>query len=98
MIRAEYKDRVLASNPQLEGVKTWIHNRNLSKEPRWYHEEQHLVTIPDDEKFQVSRGDGSGVDLMDRPHDPTASAGQNIGCSCGIKYQVRFKEDRAVKG
>ena len=88
-IKASYKDELLKRNPKMQMMKTWKHNRSLSKNPRISHMELNNVTIKDSEKFKVGRDDGSGFDFMLRPHDPEAPPGQNIGCSCEAIYKAR---------
>lgn len=88
MIKDQYKLELLRRNPHIKMTKTWIHNRRLSKKPRKTHMILHNVTLPVERKFRVDREDGSGYDLMDRPHDPTADAGNVIGCSCDCVYKA----------
>lgn len=89
-IREGYKNQLLKKNPGFRAVKTWIHNRKLSKIPRISHMELNGKTIPDDQRFEVGRDDGSGIDYMVRPHDPSAPPGQNIGCSCEAIYKIQI--------
>ena len=88
MIKDEYKRELLRRNPHIKMTKTWIHNKRLSKIPRKTHMALHGVTYPVEKKFRVDRDDGSGYDMMDRPHDPTADACNVIGCSCSCVYRA----------
>lgn len=88
MIKDQYKNELLRKNPQIKMVKTWVHNRRLSKKPRKTHMALHNTTINIEAKYRVDRDDGSGYDLMDRPHDPTADPRNVIGCSCDIVYKA----------
>lgn len=90
MIKDNYKETMLKKNPNLRAMKTWIHNRRLSKHPRLSHMEHNYHTIGDKEKFKVSSPKRAGFDLMDRPHDIKAPLDQVIGCSCDIVYKLIF--------
>lgn len=92
MIKENYIIEVERKNPQLQITKTWLHNKQLSKKPRESHIAMHKITIGKNELFEVGRDDESGVDYMNRPHDPTAPAKQVIGCSCDIVYKARLRE------
>jgi len=91
LIKDSYIAKLKEKNPNLVFIKTWIHNRGLSKKPRQYHIEMNGVTIWEDEKFKVPRGDGSGFDYMTRPHDPEAPLGQIIGCNCDYIIKARIE-------
>lgn len=91
IIKAQYKNKLLSDNPSLEGVKTWVHNKSLSKKPRVGHIRMNNKTLKDVEKFKVPRDNAPGFDLMDRPHDITAPPEQVISCNCDILYKVRIK-------
>ena len=88
MIKDEYKRELLRRNPHIKMTKTWIHNKRLSKVPRKTHMALHGMTYPIEKKFRVDRDDGSGYDLMDRPHDPAADPRNVIGCSCDCVYKA----------
>jgi hypothetical protein len=90
-IKRAYQEQVLKNNPDLISEKTWLHNRRLSKKPRVPHAEINGLTIPSKELFVV-RNDKGGFNLMSAPHDPTAPAGQVIGCNCDIVYKFRLKQ------
>jgi hypothetical protein len=87
--REQYNRKLVEKNPQIEMVKTWIHNRSLSKVPRKGHLQMHNKTIPLDGFFQVPRKD-QGYDFMSRPHDPDAPADQNIHCNCEAIYKAKI--------
>ncbi len=89
--REQYNRELVKKNPQIEMVKTWIHNRSLSKVPRNGHVKMHNKTIPLDGFFQVPRED-RGYDFMSRPHDPDAPADQNIRCNCEAIYKAKIKD------
>lgn len=88
MIKEKYNDELLRKNPNIEMMKTWIHNRSMSKKPRSGHIQLNKKTIPNDEFFQVPNKTG-GYDFMKRPHDPDAPPSQVIGCNCEIIYKAR---------
>lgn len=88
MIRDEYKRELLKQNPQIKMTKTWIHNRQLSKKPREGHMRLNNMTVPVETKFRVDRDDGTGYDMMDRPHEPGLPPEQVIGCSCEVIYKA----------
>lgn len=92
MLKDEYKRELLRRNPHIKMTKTWIHNRRLSKKPRKTHMALHNTTKPVEVKFRVDRDDGSGYDLMDRPHDPAADLSNVIGCSCDMIYKAVIGE------
>lgn len=87
-IKAEYNRQFLVKNPGVKMMKTWLHNRRLSKKPRKTHVAMNRITIPVQEKFKVDREQEPGYDMMDRPHDPDAPAHQVIGCSCDVVYKA----------
>lgn len=58
--------------------KTWVTMND--KNVRLWHEEVNMHTIPINEKFKV------GDDLMDYPHDPTASFKNTANCRCICTY------------
>lgn len=91
-VKAEYVRNLIDKNPQIEMMKTWIHNRALSKEPRKGHMQLHNKTINYWESFRVPRPKGVGFNFMDRAHDPTAPADQTIGCSCETIYKAKIKD------
>lgn len=77
----------------LKMVKTWIHNKSLSKKFRRGHRNLNEKSKPMDEPFKVGLYKRIGkrwylirTDEMMRPHDPNASADQVIGCSCEARY------------
>ncbi len=88
MMKEEYNKKLLQKNPDMKMTKTWLHNRRLSKKPRKTHMALHKIMIPIENKFKVDREKESGYDMMSRPHDPAAPAGQVIGCSCDIVYRA----------
>lgn len=90
-IKEKYNRQLMKDNHNIIMTKTWLHNRRLSKVPRQSHMNLHGVSVGMDEKFTVSREDGSGYDYMSRPHDPAAPAEQNIGCSCELLYKAKIK-------
>jgi len=82
-VKEQYHNRFQQKNPDLLAVKTWIHNRSLSKKPRRSHMELNGQSVPFDSVFEVERDREPGkFDRMSRPHDPKAPAEQVIGCSC----------------
>lgn len=88
MIKDQYKFELLRQNPHIKMEKTWIHNKRLSKEPRKTHMALDRMTLPVETKFRVDKEDGTGYDMMNRPHDPDASPGNVIGCNCDIIYKA----------
>lgn len=92
MMKDSYNRNLLKKNPGMKISKTWIHNKRLSKKPRNGHMKMNGVTVSIDEKFKVDRETDSGYDMMDRPHDPNASAAQVIGCSCDCIYKAVIGE------
>lgn len=96
--KADTATMIREDNPDAKMTKKWIHNRNLSKNPkdiRHGHELMNGKTIPFDKQFKVpsyktvgGRKILTGYDLMEHPHDPDAPADQVIGCHCDCEYNV----------
>lgn len=91
-IRDEYVKKLLKKNKNLEMVKTWKHNRKLSKKPRQSHMRLDGQTIPYEDLFKVDNEKTGGFDNMLRPHDPAAPPEQVIGCSCEAIYKARLRK------
>lgn len=72
---ADYKDAI----KQGMSRKTW--NTIIDGKERPWHHEANGTTIPIDEYFVV---DG---ELMQHPHDPTASARNTVNCRCYCSYE-----------
>lgn len=87
MIKEEYNKLLLKKNPGSVIEKQWIHNRSLSFVPRGEHMKLHKKKLLFDEYFRVENKKG-GVDLMQRPHDPSAPPEQTIGCNCDMIYRT----------
>lgn len=82
-IKAQYARTVADENRgSMKVFKMWVHNPFLSVNPRKTHMRMNAKAVPLDGMFKVKNEDG-GTDLMDRPHDPNAPAGQVIGCLPG---------------
>lgn len=65
--------------------KVWIHR--YAKEPRdWHQTLDNGKAIPKGEKFIVTSPKTGNTVLMDRPHDPSGGAENNINCSCVVTY------------
>lgn len=95
-IKAEYNKNLLAKNPGMVMMKTWKHNRSLSKVPRKEHMEMDGETVPANKFFLVYNKAGQ-LDMMDRPHDPEAPAGQSIGCNCDVIYTAQLPDTKSPK-
>lgn len=91
-IKENYNRELLKRNPGSTMMKTWLHNRQLSKKPRIGHMELNKKEVVMDEKFKVNvynhKGKRTGTVLMDRPHDSRAPADEVIGCNCDIVYKL----------
>lgn len=96
-LKGKYNTVLLRENPHLKMVKTWKHNRQLSKVPRPGHMQMNDVTEPAGTKFKVpmyvkikGKNIFAGWTMMDRPHDPKAPPEQIISCSCDILYKAQL--------
>lgn len=80
------------SEAGIEVYKMWIHRP--SREPRgWHYRLDDNKGYPKSHKWSVTIPKTGITDLMERPHDPNASAGNVINCFCSIVYvSKRFAE------
>lgn len=80
------------SDSGIEVYKMWIHR--FAKEPRgWHYMLDDNRGYPRNYKWSVTIPRTGITDLMDRPHDPSASAGNVVNCSCVCSYvSKRFAE------
>jgi len=79
----EFAGGEFASETGLEVGKIWVHRG--AKNPRdWHLALDNGEVIAKDDHFVVD--DGESVELMLRPHDPTASAKNVVNCGCQVLY------------
>jgi len=88
-MKAVYMERFMASNPDAEVMKQWIHNRALSKVPRPHHMAANGKTVKASESFLLSNGA-----VMRYPHDPMAPASEVISCNCDYLIFARIKKGK----
>jgi len=100
LVKYSYGKAIQDKNPHVEVFKRWIHNKNLSKNPRRGHQMTHLQTVPFNGSFEVPNyvsGKGhalvfKGVTRMAMPHDPSAPPEQTIGCNCEIQLLAKERK------
>lgn len=86
--KLQFAQTLQKKNPKrIKMKKRWIHNRRLSKNPRKPHMalDRPSAEVLLKTKFRVRNEQTGVIDLMDRPHDPSASLGNIINCNCDLK-------------
>ena len=87
MFASKRTAEVISSEVGLVMVKRWI--PALDERTRFSHASmRNHAPVDMDGKFKVSRPSG-GFDMMDRPGDPKASAGNVINCRCVMVYEEK---------
>lgn len=87
MFASKRTAEVLATDAQVQILKRWV--PALDERTRFSHVEmRNHPPVNMDGKFKVSRPKG-GFDMMDRPGDPTASAGNVIHCRCVLVFEPK---------
>lgn len=80
----------LSEKNGLTTVKSWIHNRSLSKKPRGNHRKMEIISrkspVPIEEPFVLPPNKKGDRVKMLHPHDPNAPAIEVIGCNCDVEY------------
>jgi len=85
-IKHEYMTAMVKENPELQTMKTWIHNGSMSKNSRPHHYKLHGKTIPMNKLFKLKNNDTGEVFMIEYPHHESLPAGEVINCNCEVGY------------
>lgn len=70
--------------PGVSLAKMWVHRG--AKVPRDWHVALDSTLVREDEKFKVTNPENGNTEMMDRPHDMSASGENNVNCGCEVIY------------